>query len=128
MKNGTCCDVSKSTCENEHSAKFRPSVDIVETSDEFQIVADIPGAQKDGIEIRYEEGTVIIDAQAADRAPSGAKMLLREYGVGDFHRSFKVSETIDSSRISADFKDGVLVLHLPKLEAAKSRRIPVVSI
>jgi HSP20 family protein len=51
--------------------------------------------------------------------------LLREYGVGDFRRAFRVGNQIDATRISADFADGVLRLHLPKIEAAKPRKISV---
>jgi HSP20 family protein len=53
--------------------------------------------------------------------------LLQEYGVGDFYRTFKVSEQIDSTRISAEYHDGVLTIHLPKVEAAKPRKISVQS-
>ncbi len=51
--------------------------------------------------------------------------LLREYGVGDFYRTFRVSEQIDASRIEAEYADGVLKLHLPKVEAVKPRKITV---
>lgn len=51
--------------------------------------------------------------------------LLREYGVSDFHRVFEVSENIDVERITAEHADGVLVLHLPKAERAKTRKIDV---
>ena len=53
------------------------------------------------------------------------RCLLREYGVGDYYRSFQVSEAIDAGKISAEYADGVLTLHLPKAEAVKPRKIAV---
>ena len=51
--------------------------------------------------------------------------LLREYGTGDYYRTFQVSEAVDASKITADYSDGVLTLHLPKTEAVKPRKIEV---
>ena len=51
--------------------------------------------------------------------------MLHEYGVGDYYRTFQVSEAIDPSKISAEYTDGVLTLHLPKTEATKPRKISV---
>ena len=60
----------------------------------------------------------------AARRPGG-EFLLHEYGVGDYYRTFQVSEAIDAGKISADYADGVLTLHLPKAEALKPRKIAV---
>ncbi|MBK9128936.1 MAG: Hsp20/alpha crystallin family protein [Phycisphaerales bacterium] len=104
---------------------YVPAVDIVERSDEMLIVADVPGVSADGVEVSYERGELRLHARVADREPTGCEWLLREFGVGDFVRSFRVGEGIDSSRIDAEIKDGVLTVRLPKAEAAKRRKITV---
>ncbi len=63
----------------------------------------------------------------AARQSEQTRYLLREYGVGDFYRTFRVGEQVDASRIAAEFVDGVLTLHLPKVDAAKPRKIAVQS-
>ena len=104
---------------------YRPSVDIVERADELTVSADMPGATADGIDINFENGTLTIRGKVKPRQDDDTDYLLREYGVGDFYRTFQVNETIDSERITADYADGVLVLHLPKVETAKPRKIAV---
>jgi HSP20 family protein len=105
---------------------FRPNVDILERADELTVLADVPGAAADGVDIRFEDGMLSIHAKVPPRNPD-VNLLVREYGVGDFFREFRVNETIDTSKITADLKDGVLVLHLPKVEAVKPRKISVKS-
>lgn len=105
---------------------FQPNVDIIERADELTVLADVPGAAADGIDLNFEDGTLSIHAKVPPRNQS-VDFLVREYGVGDFHREFRVNETIDVGRISAELADGVLTLHLPKVEAAKPRKITVKS-
>jgi HSP20 family molecular chaperone IbpA len=102
-----------------------PAVDIYETKDQLTLLADLPGVRGEDIQLNFEKGELSISAKVAIRQPEGAQYLLAEYGMGDFYRSFRISEEIDSSRISAQYKDGVLTLHLPKVEAVKPRRIAV---
>ena len=104
---------------------FRPNVDIVEKDDELMLIADMPGACAESIEINFENGVLTLHGRVCDRQQQNTSYLWREYGVGDFYRTFQVSEEIDASRISADYRDGVLVLHLPKSERARARRIAV---
>ena len=104
---------------------YRPNVDIVETANELTLYADIPGVSRDGIDINFENGMLTINGRVDQRERQGANVLLSEYGVGDFHRHFQVSESIDASRITAEYAKGVLTLHLPKVEAAKPRKITV---
>jgi HSP20 family protein len=61
----------------------------------------------------------------APRTSEQGRYFLREYGVGDFQRNFEVGEQIDAERISAEYSDGVLTLHLPKVVAARPRKIAV---
>jgi HSP20 family protein len=103
---------------------FTPRVDIVETSDELLLLADIPGVLADDLDIRYEKGELVLHAKCSPRVSAG-NMLLNEYAVGDFHRAFSISESIDASRIAAEVKNGVLTVHLPKTEKAKPKRISV---
>jgi HSP20 family protein len=103
---------------------YRPDVDILELADELIVRADVPGARNGDIDISFEDGALTIYAKVAERPPSGP-LLLREYGVGDYRRTFRVSEQIDASRISAQYGDGVLTLHLPKAEKARPRKIQV---
>jgi HSP20 family protein len=104
---------------------FRPNVDIVEQNDELLVVADVPGAKSDTIDVKFEDGTLEIEAAVEPRQSDGRGCLLHEYNVGDYYRSFQVSEAIDASKISAQYADGVLTLRLPKAEAVKPRKIAV---
>jgi HSP20 family protein len=103
---------------------YRPNVDILEKQDELLVVADLPGVKGNDVDIRFEDGELTIRGPAAARQ-DGVRYLLQEYGVGDFYRTFRVSERIDAAKISAEHQDGVLLLHLPKVEAAKPRKIEV---
>jgi HSP20 family molecular chaperone IbpA len=104
---------------------YRPNVDIVERAGELTVYADMPGATVDGIDVNFENGTLTIHGKVEPRRKDDVNYLLSEYGVGDFYRTFEVSETIDSENITAEYADGVLVLHLPKVQAAKPRKIAV---
>lgn len=104
---------------------YRPSVDIVEKPEELLLIADLPGTNPDEIDVRFENGTLTLYGRVKERQMEKAEQLLREYGIGDFYRTFQVNETIDAERISAEYRDGVLTLHLPKVEAVKPRKIQV---
>jgi len=104
---------------------YRPNVDILESADELVLVADLPGVKPEEVDIRFEQGELTIHGRVNPRYNEGTKFLLNEYGMGDFYRTFRVSEHVDSTRIRAEYHDGVLLLHLPKVEAVKPRKIAV---
>lgn len=104
---------------------YRPAVDILETEEELRVLSDMPGLHPEDIDIDFDKGMLTIHGKVEPRQPAGTSYLLREYGVGDFHRVFQVSEAVDPERITAEYSDGVLVLHLPKIERAKARKIEV---
>jgi HSP20 family protein len=104
---------------------FRPDVDIVETPSEFVVQADLPGVDEGGARIHLERGVLTIDAELAARPEPGWTPLRLEYRSGGFHREFRLSDAIDTGRISATLRDGVLELHLPKAEPHRPRTIPV---
>ncbi len=114
--------------QGEHTrcgCHYRPNVDIVEHADELLVLADLPGAAGEDIDIDFEDGSLTIHAKVAPRQQEGMEYLVHEYGVGDYYRTFRVSEVIDASKITADYADGVLTLHLPKAESTKPRKIDV---
>lgn len=106
---------------------YRPHVDILELPEELLIRADLPGAKGSEIDIQFEDGALTIRGPVAERQKRDLAYLRQEYGVGDFYRTFRVSEQVDANRIAAEFADGVLTLHLPKVAAAKPRKIAVKS-
>src|SRR5215468_4299709 len=90
---------------------FTPRVDIVETENELTLYADLPGVRPEDVDLRYEQGELILHGRCQPRHPERGT-LLSEYEVGDFYRAFTIHESIDGSKIAADFKNGVLVVHL----------------
>jgi HSP20 family protein len=104
---------------------YLPAVDMVEAQDKLLLMADVPGVTSDDLDIRYERGQLTIHGRVAPRQDPNTSYLLREYGVGDFYRVFEVGEGIDSSKIDAELRDGVLTLHLPKVQELMPRKITV---
>src|SRR5438045_2679245 len=103
---------------------FTPRVDIFENEQELTLFADVPGVRPEDVDLRYEQGELVLHGRVQPRR-TGENFLLREYEEGDFYRAFTIHETIDSNRIEAECKNGVVVVHLPKAEQAKPRRINV---
>ena len=129
--NGTCgCGTAgTATLEKDNQARrvatFRPDVDIYETGDEYVVTADVPGAKPETIDLNVENGVLTLRAAVTERGPEGARPVAREYGVGAYERSFRIGEGIDTARIGAELRHGVLTLRLPKAETTRSRKITV---
>ncbi len=104
---------------------YRPTADVVEYPDAFRVLLDMPGAKTDDVEIQVAEGVLHVTARIDSRQEPGKKFLLREYGVADYRRSFQVGDQIEVQHITADYAEGVLSLHLPKVAAVQPRKIPV---
>jgi len=105
---------------------YVPNVDILEKKDELLLVADVPGARADGVNIDYERGCLTIQAAVTPRQDDDrTNYLVQEYGVGNYSRTFQVGEGIDSHKITAEIADGVLTVHLPKAEKLRPRKIEV---
>ena len=103
---------------------FPPRVDIFETENELLLYADLPGVTPKDVDLRFENGELILQGRVNMR-PHEGNLLLEEYGAGDFYRVFQVHESIDASRIEAENKNGVLIVHLPKEEKAKPKQVTV---
>jgi HSP20 family protein len=103
---------------------FRPDVDILERPDAYVIHADMPGANRETVDINLDKGLLTLDARLAD-ADRDLRALHGEYRSGGYHREFRISEDIDSSAVTASMNDGVLELLLPKSAESQPRRIAV---
>lgn len=106
------------------SQYFVPPVDIYETDNELLLFADLPGVSFQDVNLRFEKGELVLEGHLPARSRSGSAVL-SEYEEGDFYRVFQVHETIDSSRIEAECKNGVLTVRLPKEERVKPRKVAV---
>ncbi len=104
--------------------QFAPRVDIFETEKELTLYAELPGVRPEDVELRYEKGELMLHGRVRPRT-MGKNLLVQEYEVGDFYRAFSIHESIDASRIEAECKNGLLTVHLPKVEAVRPRQISV---
>ena len=104
---------------------FTPAVDIYDTEDGLVLQADLPGATHDGLDVQVEGNVLSITARAMPQAPAGSTLVHQEYVIGDYERSFILSDQIDHDKIRAELKDGVLTLTLPKAESALPRKVTV---
>ena len=118
--------VEGSNANDERSSwAYRPSVDIIDGRDEYTIVADLPGADQDTIDVTFQDDVLSIQAPVAPRGANVTQVYRHEYGVGGFHRRFVVEAPVDAERMTAEYDQGVLTVHLPKAEQAPGCRIEV---
>lgn len=103
---------------------YSPRFDIWENDDEMILYGDLPGVVPEDLDVRFENPVLTIHGKVSPRHDD-IKFLHGEYGIGDFHRTFTIGDAIDTERISAELKNGVVTVHLPKSEKVKPRRIEV---
>ena len=104
---------------------WSPSVDVSETETEVIFTAEFPGFEKDEIDISVNDGRLSISAERQFTEEKDTKHHRVERWYGKFYRSFLLPKSADAEKISANLKNGVLTLTLPKKEEAKPRQIPV---
>jgi HSP20 family protein len=103
---------------------YIPAVDIYESPEALTLVADMPGVGAENVAIDVHDNHLTLRGTVT-REGEKERMLLQEYGVGDYFREFTLGRAIDQSKIEASVKHGVLTLTLPKAEAIKPRKISV---
>jgi HSP20 family protein len=107
---------------------WMPPVDLYETPDEFILSSDLPGLTKDDIHLEVHDRTLTLRGERKPAAGmTEAHYQRRERAYGSFLRAFTLPTPVDTDKVQASMKDGILELHLPKHEAAKPRRIAVQS-
>jgi HSP20 family protein len=91
----------------------------------LKVILEMPGVEKDNVNVRVEEGVLFVEGRLDLSKYRGLQPLYTEYNIGNYARTFRLSNAIDQDRIGAELKDGVLSLTLPKAERAKPRTIQV---
>ena len=104
---------------------FVPRTDIYETDQGIHLVVDMPGVDETNVDITLEKNVLTINGYVEPTFPEGYTLAYAEYDVGDYQRSFQLSNQIDLAKIDATIKDGVLRLYLPKIGPAQKKQIAV---
>lgn len=103
---------------------IRPAVDIFETDESLVLVADMPGVDKERLDINLERGILTLKGEVKDSGRG--EPLFHEFSLtGSYYRQFELSDIFDSGKTVAEFKNGVLTLTLAKSEAVKPRHIEI---
>ncbi|MNF80661.1 Spore protein SP21 [compost metagenome] len=102
-----------------------PRVDVFENKDGILLLADMPGVPKDKLELRVENDTLLIEGEIAPDTPENMEAVYAEVRLSRYRRAFSLSSELDTSRIDAQLRDGVLNLRIPKHAHAQPRKIEV---
>ena len=116
-------DITKSVGVKPYQGSAYPKVNVYEYDDKVGIVAEIPGLDKKQLEVSVEEGVLTISGDKHSTFESdGAKVLRRELKQSSFKRQFELGEQLDGENVSANFKDGILSVSIPKIEPEKPKK------
>ena len=102
-----------------------PPVDVFEDDDAITLLADLPGVPRENLHLRVDGDSLQIEATAAIAGPENMELVYGEAQVPAYRRSFTLSRELDTARIDAQLKDGVLRLVIPKAEQARPRRVEI---
>ena len=118
--------VTRLMSEPRAGRTWAPAVDIMETEDTLLLKADLPDVKIDDIDIRVENQTLTLRGNRVFAKDETVKSYHRmERTQGEFVRSFSIPNTVDTEKVAADYKNGVLTIALPKKDAAKPRQVKI---
>ena len=118
-------EVEKKQERTVPSAAYLPATDIFETDQALTVIMEMPGVRKENVEINVENDVITVEGRIDFSKYDGIRPVYTEYNVGNYVRSFQLSSKIEQGAISAELKDGVMTLVLPKAERAKPRKIAI---
>jgi HSP20 family molecular chaperone IbpA len=102
-----------------------PPVDVFENDASITLLADMPGVSREQLQVRVDGDSLVIEGTASTVGPENMQLVYGEAQCPNYRRQFTLSRELDTSRIEAQLRDGVLRLTIPKSEAARPRRIEV---
>lgn len=117
--------VAKTADASRSEAAILPPVDVIEDAGGITLYADLPGVPKGKLALQVEADTLTIEGEIALDMPEGMEASHAEVSLPRYRRMFTLSKELDTDKVSAEFRQGVLKLHIPKTEHAKPRRIEV---
>ena len=116
-------DVVKSVGVKPYQGSAYPKVNVYEYEDKVGVVAEIPGLDKKQLDVAVEDGVLTISGDKHSAfEDDGAKVIRRELKQSSFKRSFELGELLDGENVSANFKDGILSVSIPKIEPEKPKK------
>lgn len=104
---------------------WSPALDLYQNNDNLVAVIELPGMRKDDIEISLHDGTLTVAGERKSSSSNGDRAERTERYVGSFRRSISLPARVDTKKVSATYRDGILTVTLPKAEEAKPKRIEV---
>ncbi|HEY2103651.1 MAG TPA: Hsp20/alpha crystallin family protein [Chthoniobacterales bacterium] len=104
---------------------WSPALDLYQTNDNVVARVELPGMRKEDIEISLQEGMLTISGERKSEAPENDKAERSERYVGKFRRSIALPTQVDPNKVTANYRDGILTITLPKAEEAKPKQIQV---
>jgi HSP20 family molecular chaperone IbpA len=102
-----------------------PVVDICETENDFILIANLPGVERNNVQVKLDDEQLVVFGKINYEDAVSRKYILNENEIGNFYRSFKISDSIKREKIKARYDNGQLLLNLPKHEKAKPRKIDI---
>lgn len=111
--------------ERATAAPFRPPVDIYENGEGITVQADLPGVSKERLDVRVENQSLVIEGQVQFDLPEQAEALYADVRSSTYRRSFALSGELETEKIEANLKDGVLTVRIPKRAELRARRIEI---
>jgi HSP20 family protein len=107
-------------------AEWSPAVDVQETDNEYLVKADLPDVKKEAVKVQLVDGSLSIEGERRrEKEENGKRFHKVEREYGSFVRRFTLPSEVDATKVHAEFKNGVLNVHLPKSESAKAKAVDV---
>lgn len=113
--------------QNVDGGALVPAIDVAETDNEYLIKAEIPGVKKEDLNVSVQDGVLTINAESKykDEERKDGRLIRQERRYGKYVRSMRLGKDVDSTKVKAEYKDGVLELKLPKVEEVKPKKIAI---
>lgn len=118
---------ARAAADAEQQRAVSPAVDVFEDASGITLLADMPGVPRDQLDLKIEGDALLIEGAVQQPTPDGLEAVYAEVRVPRYRRSFTLSRELDTARIEANLKDGVLTVRIPKQAHAQPRRIAVTS-